>query len=693
MTLCLALSAFKSTEASVVVNGNNETNAEQTVRGDVNVERLLTDIGFTGYVQQDYNKPTGPETIGIATASKEIEINGEEVTLIAVALRGQGYDREWASNLKIGKSGAHEGFSNAKDKVIEFIKTTYGSNAVKTNRVKFWITGYSRAAATANLVAAALDTGAVVISNCSYGPQDVYAYTFETPRGVLASDANNALYNNVFNILSGEDVVPKVAPATWGFSWYGTVKPLPTITSSGEDYASHLMRMLKCYESLDFPQTGSSKYSVGSVSLQAYRNSLDEYTEGVATLPVKLLRLADVPQDAFLDDFLEIVALDCIKNRDYYVNVLQKPMENIFLLLNLDEEQQTAFFIGLLEGLCANIEDITLILVYGDKYSEGTSDPKILELLEQGLEPIVIRIVTSAMNKIDLDLTEEELKLFVESVETLLNELYARQPEVFTSLLFSLSNIIQAHVPGVCLAWMQSMDTNYIKDASQTTSFAHGGYRIIRINGNCNVTVKDCSGNIVVELTVTSSGSSTNHISAFINSDGEKQLYLPADKAYTIEIESFLESQLSCWIAEHNLFTGTVTRIVDFDPIECNFGDHLVCVIPAWSNALDKNSTHSQLNYTVTNIDSQSNAIGTELTDAGAAQARYLVGVSPDGYDKGSVTGAGVRRYGTYAKITAKANKGYTFVGWYSNGVLVSQDEVYRFKVESNVEFVAKFEP
>lgn len=248
MTLCLALSAFKSTEASVVVNGNNETNAEQTVRGDVNVERLLTDIGFTGYVQQDYNKPTGPETIGIATASKEIEINGEEVTLIAVALRGQGYDREWASNLKIGKSGAHEGFSNAKDKVIEFIKATYGSNAVKTNRVKFWITGYSRAAATANLVAAALDTGAVVISNCSYGPQDVYAYTFETPRGVLASDANNALYNNVFNILSGEDVVPKVAPATWGFSWYGTVKPLPTITSSGEDYASHLMRMLKCYE-------------------------------------------------------------------------------------------------------------------------------------------------------------------------------------------------------------------------------------------------------------------------------------------------------------------------------------------------------------------------------------------------------------------------------------------------------------
>ena len=47
-----------------------------------------------------------------------------------------------------------------------------------TASVKIWITGYSRAGAVANLVAARLD------EDSSYSQKDVYAYTFSAPNTV-----------------------------------------------------------------------------------------------------------------------------------------------------------------------------------------------------------------------------------------------------------------------------------------------------------------------------------------------------------------------------------------------------------------------------------------------------------------------------------------------------------------------------
>lgn len=58
---------------------------------------------------------------------------------------------------------------------------------------------------------------------------------------------------------------------------------------------------------------------------------------------------------------------------------------------------------------------------------------------------------------------------------------------------------------------------------------------------------------------------------------------------------------------------------------------------------------------------------------------------------KGIVFGSGTRQYGSFAKVTAQAGKGYEFAGWYIAGNLVSTDVEYKFRVTAEVEIVASF--
>ncbi|MBR4848474.1 MAG: C10 family peptidase [Bacteroidaceae bacterium] len=58
----------------------------------------------------------------------------------------------------------------------------------------------------------------------------------------------------------------------------------------------------------------------------------------------------------------------------------------------------------------------------------------------------------------------------------------------------------------------------------------------------------------------------------------------------------------------------------------------------------------------------------------------------------GTVSGGGTYNYDDEVTLTAIANDGYDFVGWYNGGVLVSNEANYTFKATSNGEYVANFE-
>jgi len=111
MSLCLELSSWASSSESEYGNKS------------VNARNLFSEIGFSEFRQNDryYSKPT-MDSIGVVAANKKITVNGEEYTLIALAIRGGGYESEWASNFTIGMSGFHSGFNNAKIEVENFLE-------------------------------------------------------------------------------------------------------------------------------------------------------------------------------------------------------------------------------------------------------------------------------------------------------------------------------------------------------------------------------------------------------------------------------------------------------------------------------------------------------------------------------------------------------------------------------------------
>lgn len=197
-------------------------------KGAKNIINMFTAMGYSNImVHFPYPKYYGAEsenlsTIGYAIASKKITVNGVEKTIIATAVRGGGYGAEWASNVTLGSGvGEAQGFSDAAGQVKLGIDQYLSKYEIDTSKANFLITGYSRAAATSNLVAKRLTD--------IYGEDNVYAYCFETPMGGVPSEMNDdQLYYNIHNIINPSDIVPMVGTVQMGFIRYGVDHMIPT---------------------------------------------------------------------------------------------------------------------------------------------------------------------------------------------------------------------------------------------------------------------------------------------------------------------------------------------------------------------------------------------------------------------------------------------------------------------------------
>jgi len=144
---------------------------------------------------------------------------------IVVILRGTDYV-EWRGNMKVWEDKKtetirHHSFQEANIKLQNAIKK-YRDNtaALKNKNIHCLITGHSRGAAVANLLAVDLSNGKIC------GIKSVVAYTFATPNN--RTDFNDKKYNNIFNFCFEDDFVPQVPLDTRFAGWeYG---------KSGENY-------------------------------------------------------------------------------------------------------------------------------------------------------------------------------------------------------------------------------------------------------------------------------------------------------------------------------------------------------------------------------------------------------------------------------------------------------------------------
>lgn len=222
-SLALALSAFNSYDAQRY--GYDKSVAAK------NVIAMLRDMGFEDINVDSYEgKPTA-NSIAQAIGHKSINIRGLEYTVLAVAIRGGGYEAEWSNNFQVGSDRHHIGFDSSATTVVSEIIDYIENELIDKEKenLKIWITGYSRGAAVANLTGHKINT---LINNSTFdslnmGIGDVYVYTFATPMGA-AGERTSPKETNIYNIVNPVDVVPKLAPSAWGFYRYGVTYMLPS---------------------------------------------------------------------------------------------------------------------------------------------------------------------------------------------------------------------------------------------------------------------------------------------------------------------------------------------------------------------------------------------------------------------------------------------------------------------------------
>lgn len=178
------------------------------------------------------------DSVANVFATKKVLIKGKIYTIVAIVIRGT-VGEEWYGNFNIGTGTEHYSFRNSYTDVMMRLNDYMSNRKLQKEQTKLLITGHSRGAATANLVAADLDA-----SGKYAAAEDIYAYTFATPNVTTLSGVKDLLYNNIFNILNDADFVTYVPPYEWGFDKYGITMSFPQKGSAAYEKA---MPMVKAY--------------------------------------------------------------------------------------------------------------------------------------------------------------------------------------------------------------------------------------------------------------------------------------------------------------------------------------------------------------------------------------------------------------------------------------------------------------
>lgn len=400
-SMAMAISAFYSAIGSdgklldTLNNNKNYGDRSYTYKSQ-NIKKFLTDIGVSqdDIFINDFNsiKPSS-DSIGVAIGQKVIA--GTEYVLIPIAIRGQGYESEWASNVTVGKSGEEQGFASAADTVFDTVKEYIANynleDEIASGKVKFWIAGYSRAGATANLTAKRLIEKYCSGESTSTNNQ-VYAYCFEAPQGGIntAMKLDESKYYSIHNCINMVDLVPLVAPKEMGFIRYGVDHYVPGSKSSSIETDSTVWSILqdkdwastyKTWHDNTAYEVGSSNYDTSEMLKQLVSINKDiHFTDyfKIADLDLTGFLIGDlvdevdysgegIKQSEYLRIFWRALlswGLYTGDYRDSYVNEVGKLSHDNFAPYSFEEALQT-FIITIFSKSTTEQSDIVTCLTYG----------------------------------------------------------------------------------------------------------------------------------------------------------------------------------------------------------------------------------------------------------------------------------------------------------------------------------------
>lgn len=725
MSLCLELSCWSSHEQENWYDPEIEPNNTKFWKDKlVNVKSLLVGnpekyenytgemgLGFDHFSANEYWEAIPQQnSIGVCAARKQIQSrNGkEQYTLVAVVIRGGGYGSEWGSNLEVGSSGDHKGFSEARNNVLTFLEG-YLKNLGReeSEKLKLWIVGYSRAGAVANMVAGTLNDD---LDRLGYtiDRENIFCYTFEAPQGVHESNLYSS-YENIHNVINANDLVPLVAPSSWGFYRYNHTAPhyLPSRYITNEKtFQQQIDAMYRQLEEMGFSEhemLAAGKDFKYSIEEYTYRKKIYIDKSRVFSYgePLWWWEESKVSTHQALDDFVDLLAEDVLLNRAFYADNLEYCVStalailrhydgvaagaDVFLKDNLSDEDILRMFKEFF-----TVEHVMYIIAPAfspnifknvDDRKEEVTD-RALEVLAEVFEPLgevdkAINALGTILSHVLWTLAEDVWNNNTDSINTVLLAV-----DVLTTIRF------QPHYPEITLAWCRSLDPNYNKDVAKDQGSAVT--RVVRINCPVNVYVYDMDGNVVASI-VDDIPSDESLLVCYTNSNGEKILYLPGDTSYNIEIIATDNGTVSYCVSEHSLVYGDLVSSRSYNDIPVSEGEYLIASVgAASSNSLQENSQYgTDAQYTLSNdwyvLDPDTYFTGE------AARKKYDIVVQTEGTG-GYAIGSGSFHAGSYAKVEAYTLPGGEFLGWYNEyGDLLFEDTVYRFAVRDGSKVVARF--
>ncbi len=225
-------------------------------------------------------------------------------TLVVVDIRGTSTNKDWITDVGTQFTSVGINFETGMNMVLNSLYHGTGDTEnctecngdgcefcegyIPHNNISnpiFLVTGHSLGAAVANLVASHLNS-CTDTAHCSgtRTVQDVYAYTFATPKTVKNSTGNND--QNIFNILNNNDVVPLVPTNIMALNWADN-----GWTRHGRDF--HLS--MPMYVQLPLLK------SLDTAALGLGGHAMSTYSHWLETLPGKLNKNAEAITAADLD--------------------------------------------------------------------------------------------------------------------------------------------------------------------------------------------------------------------------------------------------------------------------------------------------------------------------------------------------------------------------------------------------------
>lgn len=615
---------------------------------------FLDDLSFDHYTPYNYESVPEMNSIACVIASKNVEATN--TSIIAIGIRGGGYEGEWGGNFNVGTGDHHKGFERARDSVLAFLNSFLDQNGddikYKSN-VKFWITGYSRAAATANLVSAYLDEGPINnelcgrLSSYEYDASDIFAYTFETPRNTTASNCKSAVYNNIFNIINREDPVPRLAPAAFAFKRYGKDCYLPSIETNNTIYYRILERVKTCYKDIcgkDYDEANEEFkfYELGFSLFSGFTESVNP----------------TISKGVYIDNLISYIASGIGSRSNYVNNGYQTILTKLFFASKGNTDMMAKIFTEAFQ-----------------KALEGTSN--WIDIIKN-IKPIVAETLYNALK--DNGFTKEDADTLTNSLfDDMLDDLIMH-PNYLYSTYKNGMHLMDAHYTQVTLAWMFAIDGDYKESGDSLSKILTGGetYRVATINCPVDVMVYDADGNLrasVKDKQVEAIAECP--LAAFVDDDGQITICLPNDGEYNISIIGTDEGVLSASFADYSFEEGKKLQSLNYYDIPIIKGSEVSASINLMTDKGVVNDVDLE------DVLAEEPIEPSEVVDYSSADT-FIVTVSTEN-PFAKVIGGGKYYPGEFAKVITESSVPCApFKGWMENGEIVSTESDYKFRVDSS---------